>query len=476
MRLHRSVLAVSICAALAAPAAQAVWLNPEGHGQALIYPYYSVRSAAGNAFNTLISVVNQSAQRTAVRVRLREGRNGQEVLAFNLLLAPNDVWTGAVVPDPATGGARLITADASCTSPAFAAGAAALPSLPLSSAAYSGANADTYGEGIDRTREGYVEILSMAAIGANPTCAAYAADPNLTLSVEAAGGALAGTATLINVMSGLDFTVPAVALANLTTQPFYRPVSDPYPDFNANEVERFAQVSVGGKTYYAPTPTGAEAVSVALLRNTLENEVALDANTLSATDWIVTMPTKRFFPGAPPSSPSINLFSNSYIPGTRDVEMRMLFWPRDGTGFSIVRSCGFLCPPELFEADMRLPFSATVVGFRNGAQSASAAAGTSLVTGSTNAWMVTLPTTAPNGKIGLSYYGFDGVPNRAYTAFGIRSSDGVVAQETIRILGLPAIGMMLRTFQNGTLTCGAGACQGNYGGAFVHKAQRGVAP
>ena len=56
----------SLCVALAAigglgvaGTANAVYVNPEGLGQVLIYPYYTVRDkVAGAAFNSLLSVVN----------------------------------------------------------------------------------------------------------------------------------------------------------------------------------------------------------------------------------------------------------------------------------------------------------------------------------------------------------------------------------------------------------------------------------
>jgi hypothetical protein len=42
--------------------------------------------------------------------------------------------------------------------------------------------------------------------------------------------------------------------------------------------------------------------------------------------------------------------------------------------------------------------------------------------------------------------------------------------------GLPVVGMAMRIFQNGTLVCSAGSCQGNYGGAFPLKYERTVTP
>src|SRR5256885_15725330 len=115
----------SLCAALAgigalgaAGAAQAVNLNPDGLGQVLIYPYYTTRNdTAGNAFNSLLSVVNSTASVKAVKVRFLEGKNSREVLDFNLFLSKKDVWTAGIIPSPTSGGGRVITTDKSCTIP-----------------------------------------------------------------------------------------------------------------------------------------------------------------------------------------------------------------------------------------------------------------------------------------------------------------------------------------------------------------------
>ena len=97
--------------------ASAVHVNPDGLGQVLIYPYYTVNSqTAINPFNSLLSVVNSTASAKAVKVRFLEGKNSVEVLDFNLYLSPHDVWTVAVVPTTA-GGAGIVTHDKSCTTP-----------------------------------------------------------------------------------------------------------------------------------------------------------------------------------------------------------------------------------------------------------------------------------------------------------------------------------------------------------------------
>src|SRR5437667_11504421 len=146
-----------------ASAAQAVNVSADGRGQVLLYPYYTTRADyGGNAFATLLSVVNANAVAKAVRVRFLEGRNSREVLGFNLFLSPFDVWTGAVLPDRDTGGARVGTFDRSCTLPAFSASPTA-PFVAFVNFNYAEANDDGAGTGLDRAKEGYFEIIEMAS-------------------------------------------------------------------------------------------------------------------------------------------------------------------------------------------------------------------------------------------------------------------------------------------------------------------------
>src|SRR5947209_2227238 len=81
------------------PSAMAVQLGTDGRGDVLLYPYTTRADAAGNAYATLLSVVNPTVSAKAVRVRFLEGKNSRPVFDFNLFLSPFDVWTGAVLPD-----------------------------------------------------------------------------------------------------------------------------------------------------------------------------------------------------------------------------------------------------------------------------------------------------------------------------------------------------------------------------------------
>ncbi len=138
--------------------ASAVRVSPDGHGQALIYPYYTARAtASGNNFVTALSVTNITSRPKAVKVRFLEGRAGGEVFDFNLFLGAYDVWTAGVVW--AGAGAGIFSADHSCTSPTIS--ASATNPAKFRNSGYIG---DRVGDGLDRTYEGYFEMVEMGTI------------------------------------------------------------------------------------------------------------------------------------------------------------------------------------------------------------------------------------------------------------------------------------------------------------------------
>src|SRR6185436_1340613 len=93
----------------------AVNVSADGRGEVLLYPYYTTRAdGAGNAYATLVSVVNGTALAKAVNVKISEGKYSRQVFELNLFLSPFDVWTAAILPNPSTAGARIGTVDRSC--------------------------------------------------------------------------------------------------------------------------------------------------------------------------------------------------------------------------------------------------------------------------------------------------------------------------------------------------------------------------
>jgi hypothetical protein len=61
-------------------------------GDVLIFPYYTVR----DGFQTTLTFVNTSDNFLAVKFRFMEGYNSRDVLDFNVVMSPYDVYTGVV--------------------------------------------------------------------------------------------------------------------------------------------------------------------------------------------------------------------------------------------------------------------------------------------------------------------------------------------------------------------------------------------
>ncbi len=153
-----------------------------------LIPYFSTQG--GNS--TLINIVNMDmVNGKAVKVRFRGAGNGDSLFSFTLLLGPRDTWALNVSSDGSGGsdGTSFATVtDASCTLPANLNAAFITNRLPASFNAARRA---------EWTREGYVEIITMADIpppsqaAPSPLFQAVASDDfsQASCSTQAAGAA-----------------------------------------------------------------------------------------------------------------------------------------------------------------------------------------------------------------------------------------------------------------------------------------------
>lgn len=307
----------------------AVSLNPRGTGQVLLYPYYTVNAGQ----NTLISLVNGTDRAKAVKVRVREAYNGREVGAFNLYLSPYDVWTAAVFTLQDGAAANVLTEDKSCTVPALRDGAAlpVLPDgrhyLPLGNLAYSGTvNADSGPVGLDRTREGMIEVIEMGELGGASALAATHVQgtpsncpalvaawgsggywaTNADADLYAPKGGLYGTLAVVNPSEGTIFQVAATALDGFSSYAQHSAPSSAHPDLgdarsSARDVVppyADADVSVDGSlvhAHYVGADRTVDAVSAVLMSAKILNEYVVSAADGASTDWVVAMPTKRHY-------------------------------------------------------------------------------------------------------------------------------------------------------------------------------------
>ncbi len=290
--LLRALAAASICVSLSA---HAVNISSDGTGEALIYPYYNVR----NGNTTLISVVNNDPRAKAVKVRFREGRNGVEVLDFNLFLSRSDVWTAALVAD-ASGAAKLITADLSCTNPRIP-----QAGVPFRNLAYVGDASAV--NGLDRTAEGYLEIIEMASIvpnsaidrdvaAANRTCGLVNNTSIATRSneFEAPRGKLSGNGTVVSSSMSTGYSALALQGMDFPTRATESGSLEPNLSSGRSKTAVITEATPK-RTYmmFAEFDRSIDAVSAALMQNTLGGELSQELGI--ATDFVMTFPTKHLY-------------------------------------------------------------------------------------------------------------------------------------------------------------------------------------
>lgn len=331
--MKQKLLALSVVAAIGgmsssafAADATSLQFNGDGVGHILIQPYYTAQN--GNA--TLINITNTDQVRgKAVKVRFRSAGNSDDVLDFQVFLSPGDVWT-ANVTEGADGRALLSTTDKTCTVPAIPAGGVSFITNNLPPAASDAVKADW-------TREGYVEFLNMGDVVTNADTTTdqyklYTAVKHvngvapctasvLTSSTTVLGGlvkpttGLMGNWTVINVPSAASWTGEAAAIearigsdaeegvvvyraqngdaAGVTVNQF---TADPLlikngtvANFDLPDLSTpYIVANAGDATAQSMQLTQALAVS------SVTNEFLTDATIAAETDWVFSMPTRRY--------------------------------------------------------------------------------------------------------------------------------------------------------------------------------------
>ena len=446
--------------------ADAVHVNPDGLGQVLIYPYYTTRTRASTQFsnpqyNSLLSVVNSTASAKAVKVRFLEGKASKEVLDFNLYLSAKDVWTAGIIPT--TDGAGIVTYDKSCTIPVVSSNAASPTAFV--NFVYASTDPDTADSSLDRTREGYVEIIEMGDVtgptavaathvaGVPPCKASDLIAPVAPTNTVLGSGGLFGTMTVINVNASAEMTYDAVALeAFRTVLPnLWASAGSVSPDLrdqlDATASTHQAETYANGAVVLSPWLSGINAVSASLMHDNVMNEYVLDTGTASLTDWVLTYPTKRFYVSSGTGAASGGLFQRNFNGknGSCD-DVGINYWDREENSPSGPPP-GFSPPPPGSPVSA-LCWEANIVTWNN-----------SNLFASTNSQNIT--TAYQNGWGTLNLVGGAASPtHRLISASG----------QTFN--GLPVVGFATATYYNGKipLATPAGATiQSAYAGSFKHK-------
>ena len=501
-----------------ASVANAVNINPDGLGEVLIYPYYTVNG--GN--QTLISVVNTTDLGKAVKVRFLEGRNSREVLDFNLYLSPFDVWTASIFSLTDTGGGNLVTLDNSCTAPAIKTNAG-LPSLangnryaPFLNYQYTGSNNDSGPDGITRTREGHFEMIEMGVVddltndsltaithgatGVPANCQqiqrAWTAGSsgaywiaNDSIDMAPPTGGLFGAASIVDTLNGTMLAYNADAVDSFSvieqhTSPgsLLPNLASAVTDSAAGEATAIVFTNGGLVTATYPltsagttsTDTGSaiDSVSAVLANDAIFNEFTTTASVGGQSEWVVTFPTKNFYVdragavGSPGIAPFPRIFPRTGTTGTAPVDIELRVFNREeGPNATFCddpdnTDCLPFSPqpPEQVGNTPQLLWETNVLTFNQGTTT-----GGSLIFGSTltaNVQAADIGVTEGWMRLGL------------YNAAGQGSLPTHIMREDLtggNFYGLPVTGFWALSVTNNAVTPGI---LSNYSGLFKHRGSR----
>ncbi len=479
----KSIFAITAGMLLGATgAAHAVYLNPHGTGQVLVFPYYTVNAG----YNTLFSIVNTTASGKAVKLRFHEGRDGRDVLLFNVYLSAFDVWTAAVGPDGdgQDAPAAILTLDATCTVPAFPVSGTGQPKLiDFSAAAYSGANEDGGPTDLGRTREGHFDVIEMGQIkdhsptqtavthvngvpySCNTVVAAWATggywrtDPSTDLLPPSGG--LYGAEAIVNVAEGTLFAVNPEAIDGFSTVIQNTDPGSKAPDLNTAVTDPAgsatspvtAEVAVNGRMVQAQYDAPENAISALFMAAFLYNEYVTDPSGAAQSDWLVTFPTKRFYVDPALVDERVLPFdavfgTDQTLAGTSCSDLPPQIFDRNEFNLLSV-GCGFsTCPPDpsMFP---RLCYETNVLPVNN----LSSVFGSTLFMGTVGSAYAM--STSPFASGHISLY-MAGPTQRLLPA----SREGNVFS------GLPALGFLAENFVNANVMPGV---LSNYSGTYAHR-------
>lgn len=501
--MKKKLLPLAILAGLAGTA-QAAVINTDGLGETLIYPFYSVEGGQ----DTYITVVNTTNSTKAVKVRVIEAMNSAEVLDFNLYLSPEDHWSATITATEA--GAKLKTSDKSCT----------VPTIPAAGVDFRNHvyNGDGGGNSLERTREGYVEIIEMGVIddsvagGFNAAAAAlhtsegvpkdckkltdawigqgkWAVDPsaNFNTAVDAGLlGGLYGYGVLINVNEGTNATYSAVAMdAFFATTPQH--TNSGFTTPSLGEAGAYADIfnSATGTIESLDFADGWDAVSALIQHDTISNDYIMAPSIAAGTDWVITMPTKRNYvygllknnpadptgpqiPATEANAPFLNVWKN----GKACEEVQIENWDREEQTTSVpVGDVDFSPRPPAAEVKgFALCSEVNVISFLN----------PDAVVNEDDEGNVTsidgyVSAVHPSARI---QYGFKTVANNGWARVSFAQDNSGNAREleadTGEILkGLPAVGFAVQKYSN-TSVEGVGDTGAFYSGLIEHKYTRDI--
>jgi len=338
-------VAASVLGGAAVQAAQHV--SPDGTGQVLMFPFFNADN--GNATN--MHIVNTTGDVKALKVRFVEYKNSDEVLDFNVYLSGHDHFAFGVIKNPNGEGGAVITADNSCTVPELGSANGAYSGTATPNAAgsitrvqpfvnyqYAGGSTPDFDSSIQRSLTGHVEVIEMGVVantspvnsgaptpaessqqyasfathgatGVPANCAGLVAawggtgawgTGSASLNIGKPTGGLYGLAYHINVDSAAAYGFEPTAIDGFLELANHTDPGTESPSVTNGVSSAIVYMPTEATGYKALTVAGAgeaasaQAVSAALMTQSLSNDVMVNPAIGGMTDWVISFPTKKF--------------------------------------------------------------------------------------------------------------------------------------------------------------------------------------
>jgi len=270
-------------------------------------------------------------------------------------------------------------------------------------------------------------------------------------------GGLWGYGVVINVQDGTSVGYDAIAIDdfNSTETPrtlHYAPGNN-LPSLQ--QAQLVATIFDGAEATDYVFGAGDEAVSALFMSSTISNDYVVDPAINAATDWVVTMPTKRFFSGYPVRAP----FTRSWNGREACEAVGVEHWDREEAFTPELDDSGFSPrPPQIEEDGFSLCTEVSIVQFGD----RSVLNGSERITYGFD----------PDYTEGWARMSFD--PTASGLSSGLRRLTGTdwENETDVDFVGLPVVGFAAIAYQNGTL---AGGVLSNYGAGVTHKSEQVIA-
>ncbi len=317
----------------------AVHINDEQTGEAILLPFYTV----ANGLNTYINISNDRNETKIIRVVLREGVDSKRALSLNVFLSPFDSWTATLGVNQNK--AAIIAADDSCSSlgdnntiyDLWTDEVDTDPQDPL-----------TEEEILARIGAGWVEIFELATV-ANEQATLSAAIQNrdcaflnqqyesgiwlddLNFQLGPTSGGLHASITLIDVLNGFMTQTPATHFADFypTGTIAHTAHTDELP--NLSSADTTSLLIHDGEAISSGWSTGYQAITALLMKEEISSEYNITPGIGAWTEWVMTMPTLRFYQNNDDTAP-FSFVGDGMYGGAFD---GLFFFPFPGCRFGI---------------------------------------------------------------------------------------------------------------------------------------------